>query len=185
MTEPMLICLVGAECSGKTTLAKALAAHFSGLWVPEYLRTFCDVRGRTPHAAEQSEILDAQLLQETEILAQAFRQERSHVFCDTAPLMTAIYSDLLFSDRSLYERARALHTRYSLTILLAPDLPWQADGHQRDGADVRDRVHRLIERELALQPRVARISGTGGARVQAAISAVDSLMTVDPRICPT
>jgi nicotinamide riboside kinase len=181
----MLICLVGAECSGKTTLAKALATHFSGLWVPEYLRTFCDVQGRTPHVREQSEILDAQVLQETEMLAQAFREECKHVFCDTAPLLTAIYSDLFFSDKSLYERAHALHSRYSLTILLAPDLPWQPDGLQRVGADVRDRVHSLIERELALQPRVARISGTGVSRVQAAISAVDSLMSVDSRICRT
>ena len=185
MTEPLLICLVGAECSGKTTLAQALAAHFSGLWVPESLRTFCEVHGRTPNKEEQSEVLECQLFLETELLAQARREACNHVFCDTAPLLTAVYSEYFFSDKSLYARAHALHSGYSLTILLAPDLPWQPDGIQRDGPNVRDRVHSLIERELTLHPRVARISGYGASRLQAAISAVESLVLIDSRICKT
>ena len=185
MTEPMLICLLGAECSGKTTLARALAAHFSGRWVPESLRTFCEVHARTPKMHEQSEILESQLFRETEMLTQARREECNHVFCDTAPLLTAVYSEFFFSDKSLYERAHALHSRYSLTILLAPDLPWQPDGVQRDGPNVRDRVHKLIERELIQHPRVARISGQGASRLQAAISAVESLVSNDSRICKT
>lgn len=185
MTEPMLICLVGAECSGKTTLAQALAAHFSGLWVPESLRTFCEVHGRTPKVDEQSEILESQLSRETEQLVQARHGKCAHVFCDTAPLLTAVYSEFFFSDRSLYERAHALHSRYSLTILLAPDLPWQPDGVQRDGPNVRDGVHSLIERELTVHPQVARISGRGASRLQAAISAVESLVSIDSRICKT
>ena len=100
MTEPMLICLLGAECSGKTTLARALAAHFSGRWVPESLRTFCEVHARTPKMHEQSEILESQLFRETEMLAQARREECYHVFCDTAPLLTAVYSEFFFSDKS-------------------------------------------------------------------------------------
>lgn len=185
MTEPVLISLVGAECTGKTTLAQALAAHFSGRWVPEHLRTFCDVHGRPPMRDEQSAVLEAQLTRETELLVQVHGEERGYVFCDTAPLLTAVYSDFFYDDKSLYERARVLHSRYSLTILLAPDLPWQPDGVQRDGADVRDRVHSLIERELALQPRVVRISGTGACRLQSAISAVASLKSFDSSICPT
>lgn len=185
MTEPLLICLVGAECSGKTTLAQALAAHFSGLWVPESLRTFCEVHGRTPNKEEQSEVLESQLFRETELLAQARREACNHVFCDTAPLLTAVYSEYFFSDKSLYARAHALHSGYSLTILLAPDLPWQPDGIQRDGPNVRDRVQSLIERELSLHPRVARISGYGASRLQAAISAVESLVLIDSRICKT
>ena len=48
MKQPVRVCLMGAECTGKSTLAQALAAHFGGLWVPEYLRAFCDRQGRTP-----------------------------------------------------------------------------------------------------------------------------------------
>lgn len=181
MKEPLLICLMGAECSGKTTLAQALARHFAGRWVPEHLRRFCEVHGRTPKAHEQAGILQAQLALEAQTLVLARNEGCGYVFCDTAPLLTAIYSDFHFSDSTLYERARALQERYALTLALAPDLPWRADGGQRDGAPTRARIHALIERELARQPRVARISGTGEARLQAAIRAVQSLAS-DP-IC--
>lgn len=137
MKTPVLICLMGTECTGKTTLAQTLARHFAGLWVPEYLRTFCDLHGRTPHPEEQSLIVQTQLDHEAQAITQARQKGCMHVFCDTAPLLTAIYSDYIFADRTLYARARALHTRYALTLALAPDLPWQADGLQREGAHVR------------------------------------------------
>ena len=38
MKAAKLICIIGAECTGKTTLARALAAHFACPWVPEHLR---------------------------------------------------------------------------------------------------------------------------------------------------
>ena len=53
---PQLICLLGAECTGKTTLTQALAAHYGALWVPEYLRVFCDQHGRTPTSRQRSSV---------------------------------------------------------------------------------------------------------------------------------
>ena len=46
--EPRLICLIGAECTGKTTLAQALAQQMAGLWVPEYLRQFTQATRSAP-----------------------------------------------------------------------------------------------------------------------------------------
>lgn len=176
MKPPLLICLIGAECTGKTTLTKALAVHFDGLWVDEYLRSFCAEAGRTPRRDEQALILETQLAQETAQLALARDQQRAFVFCDTAPLLTAIYSDFYFSDSSLYPRAHQLHTRYALTLNLLPDVPWEADGIQHDGAHVRAPLQAIIERELSrlAQPFV-RIAGVGEARLQAAIAALETL----------
>ena len=127
---PRLVCLIGAECTGKTTLAKALAQQIDGLYVAEALRQFCDQHGRTPTQSEQAVLMDAQVVQEERAWVQARQHGKRFVFCDTAPLLTAVYSDHYFADRSLYARARALHQRYALTLLLAPDLPWVADGLQ-------------------------------------------------------
>jgi nicotinamide riboside kinase len=174
MKAPQLVCLLGAECTGKTTLARQLAEQFSSLWVGEYLRAFCDEKGRTPTRAEQPHILQTQALQEEQVLEQARLQQCAFVFCDTAPLLTAIYSDYCFADDSLYAQARSLHSRYALTLLLEPDIPWQADGLQRDGAHVRGPVHALIARELAALPGLTvRIAGTGPARFAAAKRAID------------
>jgi len=59
------IAILGAECTGKTTLAHALATALDGCggraaWVSETLRDWCRQNGRTPEAHEQRAIALAQ-----------------------------------------------------------------------------------------------------------------------------
>ena len=174
--EPLLVCLIGAECTGKTTLARALAQHFSGFWVPEYLRSFCDQQGRPPRVDEQALVMRAQFEQEAQKVAQARQAGCGYVFCDTAPLLTAPYSDFYFADTSLYDAAHALHGRYALTLVLAPDVTWVPDGRQRDGSQTRVAVHTMVEH--ALQSRrypYVGVSGAGESRLLAATLAVEAL----------
>jgi nicotinamide riboside kinase len=171
--KPRLICLIGAECTGKTTLAQALAYRMGGAYVPEYLRSFTEQQGRTPERAEQVHILQEQVRQETLALATARRLGHALVFCDTAPLLTAVYSDIIFADGSLYPQAHGLHARYAVTLLLEPDIPWVEDGLQRDGAQSRALVHTRIERALAEWdwPHVC-IAGSEERRLSTAMEAV-------------
>src|SRR5665647_1631849 len=81
MKAPKLICIIGAECTGKTTLARALAANFDCPWVPEHLRDFCDTHARTPTRDEQPGILEMQHLNELAALGDATQQEKPFVFC--------------------------------------------------------------------------------------------------------
>lgn len=174
--EPLLICLMGAECTGKTTLARALAQHFSGFWVPEYLRLFCDQQGRPPSADEQALVMRAQFELEAQAVAHSRQVGCSYVFCDTAPLLTAIYSDFYFADTSLYDAAHALHGRYALTLVLTPDVAWVSDGMQRDGGEARAKVHTMLQHQLQSMhyPRID-VSGMGESRLQDAILAVETL----------
>jgi NadR type nicotinamide-nucleotide adenylyltransferase len=161
-----LICLIGAECTGKTTLAQALAERLGGLWVPEYLRSFSDLHGRTPECHEQLGILREQVRQETATLESVRGQAHAWVFCDTTPLLTAVYSDHVFGDESLYPLAQGLHARYALTLLLEPDIPWVADGLQREGPQQRAAVHARIEQALdAWQLQYVRLAGTHAQRL--------------------
>jgi nicotinamide riboside kinase len=172
------IAIVGAESSGKTTLAAALVPRLAadtGLrvtWVPELLREWCDQAGRTPKVHEQAAILRAHHRRIEQAAA-----AHDIVVCDTTALMTALYSRLLFSDRSLEARAAALHRRMALTLLMALDLPWVADGHQRDGPHVREPVDTLL-RETLMAHRLpwAVIGGAGPARVKNALDAVAPLL---------
>ncbi len=176
MKSAQLICIIGAESTGKTTLAQALAEHFACPWVAEYVRDFCDSRGRTPTEHEQSLILETQVIHELSAHVSAQARNRPFVFCDTAPLLTAIYSEYVFADTSLYPRARAMHSRYVLTLLLEPDIMWMADGMQREGAHVREPITHLLERELAvIGAPVVRVRGRGGARLQAAMQAIHGI----------
>lgn len=178
MADALVIALLGAESTGKTTLARTLAARIAdetGLtttWVPEWLREWCDREGRTPRADEQASIAT---VQHERIAAAAAAHEV--VICDTTALATAVYSRLLFADRSLEAPAVALHAHVHFTLLTALDLGWVADGHQRDGAHVRVPVDQLL-RELLIAHRLpwAVVSGTGAARLDNALDAVSPLL---------
>jgi NadR type nicotinamide-nucleotide adenylyltransferase len=168
-----MICIIGAESTGKTTLARSLAERFSSPWVPEYLRTFCDERGRTPLQQEQQLIMEMQVANETRIARSANRAGAPYVFCDTAPMLTAIYSEYVFADTSLIERALLLHERYAFTLLLDNDIDWVADGIQRDGAHVRASIAKRIKQLLDQHGlQCANINGRNEARTNSAIDAL-------------
>ena len=87
--------------------------------------------------------------------------------------MIAVYSDYVFGDRTLYAEAEAAHRRCDVTLLTALDLPWRADGHQRDGPHVREPVDAMVR--AALQRAggsYAVVTGAGDARLAAALRAV-------------
>ena len=172
-SSPQLIAILGAESTGKTTLAQALANHFSCPWVAEYLREFCDQHQRTPRQDEQQTIMDIQVTRENLAMNQALIQHAPFVFCDTAPLLTAIYSEYVFSDLSLYPKAGALHQRYAATLLLLPNIAWVADGLQREGAHVQNDVHVLIESALSdIGAATIMIQGIGDERTAHAVAAI-------------
>ena len=172
MGAPRFICIIGAECTGKTLLAQQLAAAFGGVVVPEGLRGWCEVQGRTPLVTEQAALMQAQINQENQALALTDQEPAALIFCDTCPLLTAVYSLHYFADTSLLAAAHAHHQRYALTLWLQPDLPWLADGLQRDGLIAQAAVHGLLAQQLARHPRVARISGSGPSRLEAARAAL-------------
>ena len=143
------VAILGAESSGKSILAEALAARYSTVWVPEYLREFVETHQRVPGADEQIQIATTQVQREIE----ATQHAKAWLFCDTSPLMTAIYSRHYFKqvDAAL-EALEHSHT-YDFTLVTAPDFPWSADGLQRESAAVRQHIHEellgiLEEREI-------------------------------------
>ena len=169
--------LLGAESTGKTALAQGIQAHFQArgiptALVPEYLRTWCDAAGRTPRPEEQQGIAQEharQLSAPTDVRL---------LVADTTPLMVAVYSDYLFGDRSLYPFALEHQRSYHLTLLTGLDLPWVADGLQRDGAHVREPVDALVRAALdgaGISYRI--VYGSGTARLDNALFAINSAAT--------
>jgi nicotinamide riboside kinase len=170
-----VVTLLGAESTGKTTLAGEIGAALAarGLRaevVAEVLREFCDREQRTPRRDEQAAIAAAQTAR---IVAAA--QDADVVVADTSALMIAVYSDFVFADRSLYASAIAAQRTFDLTLVTALDLPWRADGLQRDGAHVRARVDALLRAALAdAGIGSTTVAGTGPRRLEAALGAIDA-----------
>lgn len=169
----MKVSILGAECTGKSTLAHALAQQLEPLWgpvhlVPEYLREWCDTHGRTPRADEQAAIAAEQLRRINTSTARCS-------IADTSPLVTAVYSDLMFQDPSLYPSAVGAERNTDVILLTGLDLPWHADGLQRDGIAMQRRFDtRLREVLTDHQLAYATVYGQGAQRVDAAMAALQS-----------
>ena len=168
-----VIALLGAESTGKTTLARALHAALAMptrrvALVGEYLREFCERHQRTPHRDEQHAIAAEQTRR-----IEAAAQDHELVITDTTALMIAVYSDYVFGDTSLYAFARAAHARCALTLLTALDLPWCADGLQRDGPHVRAPVDAKVRAALdGAGLAYSVVFGSGTLRLEAALACV-------------
>ena len=165
------IALLGAESTGKTQLSLALAqalrarGHEVHL-VGEYLRAWCDAQGRTPHPHEQAHIAAQQA-------DAALQASRGIVIADTTPMMTAVYSHRLFQDESLYPMAAAHQRLYDMTLVTGLDLPWVADGLQRDGPHVREPVDALLRAALHKAGVAYKVVyGQGPARLNNALLAL-------------
>ena len=87
------ICLLGAESTGKTTLAAALADLYGTLWNPEYGRPYTEV-GRDPEAPwtsdEFTHIARMQCWYEDFLAEFATRL----LFCDTDAYTTAVFHEV-------------------------------------------------------------------------------------------
>lgn len=164
----LVIGILGAESTGKSDLAQALADRARALGiatavVPEYLREFCEQAGRTPVAAEQHHIAAEQTRR-----IDAASRAHALVLADTTALMTAVYSEYIFGDAGLYEAALRDHQRCDRTLLTGLDMPWQPDGLQRDGPHVRAPVDALLRQHLhTAGVAFSVVYGQGQARIDA------------------
>jgi NadR type nicotinamide-nucleotide adenylyltransferase len=137
--SPQRIAILGAESTGKSTLAPALAARHGTLWVPEYLREFVDTQRRVPQEEDQLGIARTQRAREDAMAASA--QARRWLFCDTTPLMTAVYSRIYWGRVPPELLALEAAHDYAVTLVAGLDLPWVPDGLQRESEEVRRQVH--------------------------------------------
>ena len=135
--------LIGAESTGKTTLAARLGTLLPACVASEALREFVERHGRTPRAEEQAGVMRAQMAAEDHAAASCAHDV---VIGDPAPLMTAVYSQAYFDDDRLLDEAVADTLRYSLVVWCDPDMPWAPDDGHRDGPGHRDLVHGLLAR---------------------------------------
>ena len=165
------VALLGAESTGKTSLSQHITDALLGqgqmaVYVPEVLREWCQMNGRTPALHEQRQIAQQQA-------ERIFSIREGWVIADTTPLMTAVYSDYVFNDPSLYEEALELQAQFDLTLVMGLDVAWVPDGLQRDGEHVRQPVDHLIRQAMSKRQLPFKvIYGQDQARLNAALLAI-------------
>lgn len=170
------IAIVGAESTGTTTLAEALARHYKTVWVPEYGRMFSQgkVYGdeHTLWRTEEFVAIAMAQLNLEDTLAEA---SNGLVICDTDAFATSLWHERYMGTRSAEVDAIAARRTYDLYILTGDEIPFEQDG-LRDGEHIRHAMHeRFVERLTEEKKKFIVLRGSKEERLCEAMRAIDML----------
>ncbi|MCG2693712.1 AAA family ATPase [Candidatus Parcubacteria bacterium] len=173
------VVILGAESTGTTTLAKALAEHYKTSWVPEFGRVYWEGKINAPDASLwQSEefvfIAKAQNKME-DVLAKACNKI---LFCDTNSFATSLWHERYMGKNSPEVLAVCAGRKYDLYILTDIDIPFVQDG-TRDGEKIREKMHyRFLEELKKRKKKFIVASGNRNERLNRAIEVCDKVLGV-------
>ncbi len=172
------VVVTGSECTGKTTLAKALAEHYSTHWVPEYARQFVLEKGAAPVYRDVEAIARGQIALEDSLVSLA--AGASHLLIqDTDLLSTVVYSRHYYGDCPRWVGNVLRDRGADLYLLAGNDVPWSPDGDQRDRGHLREEMQELFRAALrSRDARTVEVRGSHEERMAAATRAIDQLLSI-------
>lgn len=171
------VVVLGAESTGSTTLARALAGYYRTRWVPEYGRTWSQIRPgglEAPwHTAEFDLIAAEHLRQERDAMATA---PIPLVISDTDVRATSIWHERYMGRPSPSVIRQAGRWRPDLYLLTGDEIPFVQDG-MRDGEHLRHDMHQRFRDVLAGQETPwTEVHGSLRDRVRASVELIDAVM---------
>lgn len=168
------VIVVGAESTGTTTLAEALARHYRTSWVPEYGREYsARKQGKgCSHWTSEEFVHIAEEQQRREDLAARFA--RQLVIGDTNAFATTLWHRRYLGFDSAAVSAVAHQGRCDLYLLTGDEIPFVQDG-LRDGEHLRHRMHQWFEEALRAGTVPWKLlRGSPAARLDASIAEIES-----------
>jgi len=171
------VCVVGAESTGTTTIAKALANYYKTVWVPEFGRFYSEGKMQGPVMADwgTKEFIYIAKMQNS-IEHQLAKICNKILICDTDSFATSIwherYIGYMSEDVDLLSKDR----KYDLYFLTDVDIPFVQDG-LRDGEHIRDNMHKKFIEELTKRgKKFIILSGSHEKRLATAIKHCNQLL---------
>lgn len=175
-TSVTRVVITGSECTGKTTMAARLAAHFGVQHVPEFVRRYAEQKGAPVEAIDHWPIAHGQVAEQDAALARALAATQRLLVLDTDLLSHVTYCHHYTGgcDAGIEQMARArLADHY---LLLDIDVPWVPDGI-RDRGDRRDEVHALFVDTLErFGAPYTLVRGSWDERLSAALRSVNAVL---------
>jgi len=171
-SQVIFIVLTGPECTGKSTLAKQLAAYYDAVFIPEYAREYIENLCRPYDYEDVLHIAATQVKQKNE---QSQRPDRI-VFLDTYLVITKVWMDLLYKTHPAWIEEELRSNDIGLYLLCNLDIAWEPDRVRENGGQMREKLFNLYKQELEQNDlNYEIIAGTGAVRLQQAIRVVDIL----------
>jgi nicotinamide riboside kinase len=195
------VCLIGPECTGKTTLAEELSRHFDAPWVPEFAREYAERVRRLLTYDDVEPIARGQIANEDagvgsgewgvgDEAESSHAAESSHtphptahpplLILDTDLISTVVYSRHYYGRCPEWIEAEAGKRKADLYFLTDIDVPWTSDG-VRDTAAARAALHNQFANALAnYGANFVTVSGDWEQRWKTAVTRLNSLLGRPP-----
>lgn len=165
------IVVTGSESTGKTTLARDLAAWLGVPWVSEYSRAYAEAKGDVLSADDVDPIARGQMAHEDDLIGEA-ADGLSLVVLDTDLVSTPVYAEHYYGASPPWIAVEAARRMGDLYILAETDIPWSPDG-VRDRPLARREIHERFRKRLRdLGATWVAVDGLGPRRLEHAIAAI-------------
>jgi len=161
------IIVTGPESSGKSTLCKALSAHFKIPYSEEFARGFLDELGRNYKKDDLLKIAKGQL-----------NSEENTQLLDTDLITIKIWSEYKYGscDKWILAQIEKQKSENRFYLLCKPDISWEADP-LRESPTNRNELFEIYKKELeSLAQNYFIVEGE--ERKEKSISKISSLMPI-------
>lgn len=169
------IVIIGTESTGKSTLCKQLAEHYSTIWCPEFAREY--LLQKENHKYTYADLLNIAIGQvelEDSLLTQA---SNGFYFIDTDMYVMKVWCEVAFQNCHSWILKQIANRHYDLYLLCDTDLPWQPDA-LREYPDpvIRKKLFKMYM-DILINTRVkwSEVSGTDAQRLQTAVSIINTV----------
>lgn len=168
------IVITGPESTGKSTLAKSLAAYFNVPFASEYARKYLEKLDREYQYSDLLEIAKGQVKCEEE----AIQKAKDRVIIDTDLTVVDIWSQEKFGKTDFWILSEMKKRAYDLYLVPALDLEWTFDP-QRENPFDRDRLMKRYQESFEERNIPYHfVNGQGEERTQNAIEIIKRELNV-------
>ena len=159
------IAITGPESTGKTTLAKQLAHYYHTNYVPEFARFYMNSLKRPYTFEDVVHIAEQQMSWEDQLA----KEGHEWLFCDTDLWVIRIWLLDKFGKVPYWIEKAINHSRYDFYLLMAADLPWQADALREDAERVETLFQKYYQQLSDAGESFAVVKGEGDDRFNNAL----------------
>ncbi len=160
------IVFIGAECTGKTNIAQAIAERLEEPCSNEYVRQYVDQLDRPLNQSDLEPIARGQIRIEDEAYAKASK----YAFHDTNLLSSILYAEHYFDTHIAWVDELFQSRNYNHYFFCQPDIPWKADPGQRESPQEREKLHAQFESILTrFRIRYITLEGSLEQRINAVL----------------